>query len=284
MAGIQKTGPIFEPIDPVALIADRLKIGGRCLFMPNGGNLGDCLIASATIQAFEKAQIPWAFIRGLRNTVQPSDVLVYGGGGSLVPFYEGGIQCVESLKQLGAPVVVLPQTIQGHRDFWSRIGEVTVFCRDAASLEYLAAFPKISALPGGDMALGLDLSIEPFSTVASIRSAMAAQNEHRVLHAFRGDSEASGCPPKNTFDLPALAHPAMADAASIHAHTAAFLATLAGYSEIHTDRLHVAIGASLLGIPVFLTDTIHGKNRGVFEASLKHRFPTLRFEHPTQNR
>ena len=275
---------MFEPVDPMTHIAGRLRAGGRCLFMPNGGNLGDCLITSATIQAFEKAQIPWTFIRGLRKTVTPSDVLVFGGGGSLVPFYEGGIQCVESLKQLGAPVVVLPQTIQGHSAFWSRIGELTVFCRDAASLEYLTTFPIISALPATDMALGLDLAIEPFSTVTSIRSALAAQNDRRVLHAFRGDAESLGRTPPNNLDLPALAHPMVAEAAVFHAHTSAFLATLAGYSEIHTDRLHVAIGASLLEIPVFLSDTIHGKNRAVFEASLKHRFPTLRFEQPTQNR
>jgi exopolysaccharide biosynthesis predicted pyruvyltransferase EpsI len=76
----------------------------------------------------------------------------------------------------------------------------------------------------------------------------------------------------------------MSQSTFFHTHPSAFLATLAGYSEIHTDRLHVAIGASLLSIPVFLSDTIHGKNHAVYEASLKHRFPTLRFLESVQNR
>jgi exopolysaccharide biosynthesis predicted pyruvyltransferase EpsI len=233
--------------------------------MPNGGNLGDCLIASATVQAFDRAGIPWAFLRGQRRSVQPSDLLVYGGGGSLVPMYAGGYACVESLYRLGAPVVVLPQTVQGHAAFWSGKGGLTVFCRDAASLAFLRGFPRIDSHLADDMAVGLDMTLDPFSTVMAFREAVAARQEPRVLEAFRGDGEATGAVRAGSFDV------------SIHANTCAFLAVLAGYSEIRTDRLHVAIGGGLLGIPVTLWNNANGKIRAVYETTLRERFPGIRY-------
>jgi len=268
---------MFEKHDPVAHIAMRLSHGGHCYFMPNGGNLGDCLIASATIQAFEKARIPWSLIRGKRQSVRPSDLLVFGGGGSLVPLYEGGIQCIESLQKLGAPVVVLPQTVRGNKEFWRQAEGITVFCRDFGSLDFIRKFPNIPSYLADDMALRLDLTADPFSTVAAFRDALSAEKKKRVLLAFRRDCEALRPANEQSIDISALAHPAMESVESIHANTCAFLAMLAGYSEIQTDRLHVAIGGSLLGIQVRLHDNANSKNREVYETSLKERFPSLRF-------
>lgn len=266
-----------EKHDPIAHIARRLSNGGHCYFMPNGGNLGDCLIASATIQAFEKAGIPWSLIRGKRQSVRPSDLLVFGGGGSLVPLYEGGIECVESLQRLGAPVVVLPQTVRGNEAFWKHARAVTVFCRDSNSLDFIRSFPNITSFLADDMALRLDLTEDPFSTVAAFRAALAERKEKRHLLAHRGDCEALGPADEESIDISALAYPAMHSGESIHANACAFLTILASYAEIRTDRLHVAIGGSLLGIPVQLHDNANGKNRAVYETSLRERFPQLRF-------
>ena len=268
---------MFEKHDPIAHIAKRLSHGGHCYFMPNGGNLGDCLIASATIQAFNKAGIPWSLIRGKRQSVRPSDLLVFGGGGSLVPLYEGGIQCIESLQKLGAPLVVLPQTVRGNEGFWNQAEGVTVFCRDFASMDFLRGFSNIPTFLADDMALRLDLTADPFSTVAAFREAVSAGKDSRVLLAHRRDREALGPAGDGSIDISALAHPAMDSVESIHANTCAFLAMLAGYSEIQTDRLHVAIGGSLLGIPIRLHDDANGKNRAVYETSLKEKFPGLQF-------
>jgi len=266
-----------EKRDPVAHLAARLASGGRCLYMPNGGNLGAALIASATVQAFERAGIPWVFVRGQRRSVRSSDLLVYGGGGSLVPMYAGGYACVESLYRLGAPVVVLPQTVQGHAAFWSGMAGTTVFCRDAGSLAFLRGFPGVDSHLADDMAVGLDMRLDPFSTVLALREAVAARQELRVLRAFRGDGEAMGPVGAGSFDVSVLAHPPMSSVASIHANACAFLAVLAGYSEIRTDRLHVAIGGGLLGIPVTLWNNANGKIRGVYETTLRGRFPGIRY-------
>jgi exopolysaccharide biosynthesis predicted pyruvyltransferase EpsI len=268
---------MVEKHDPVAHIAKHLLHGGHCYFMPNGGNLGDCLIASATIQAFDKAGIPWSLIRGKRQSVRSWDLLVFGGGGSLVPLYEGGIQCVQSLRKLGAPVVVLPQTVRGNDEFWKQAEGITVFCRDFGSLDFICEFPNIPSYLADDMALRLDLTADPFSTVGAFREVMLEGKEKRVLFAHRRDREALGTANKQSIDISALAHPAMDSVESIHANTCAFLTMLAGYSEIQTDRLHVAIGGSLLGISVLLQDNSNGKNRAVYKTSLKERFPNLRF-------
>jgi len=267
--------------DPFELIAERLGPGGRCLLMPNGGNLGDCLIASATIQRLDRSGMPWSLLRGQRKTLARGDVLAYGGGGSLVPLYQGGRECIESLlglaRPLELPLFVLPQSIHGHEDLWANVRNATVFCRDAASLRFMSGFGHLAALPGHDLATGLDLAAEPFSTVQAIRDAHAARGETRPLHAFRADAEAAGAPVAGSLDLSGLAHPPMTSIASIHAHAAAFLAAVATFSEIHTDRLHVAIAGGLLGIPTSLHDNRYGKNRGVFDMTLSGRFPAVRF-------
>lgn len=264
--------------DPISFLAEQLPPGGRCLLMPNGGNLGDALIAAATIQRLEGANIPWSLLRGQRQSITPNDLLVYGGGGSLVPAYEGGVRCVASLLEANARVVVLPQSCSGHEEFWHSVKRVTVFCRDAPSLRHMQQFAGVQALPGHDMAIGLDLWKEPFSTALAFRKAASADGTGRVLKAFRLDGEAARPAPTDSFDLSGLAHPSMHSVASITAHACSLLAALALHDRVETDRLHVAIGASLLGIPTLLHDNNYGKNRAVYEHSLKYIFPeSLKF-------
>lgn len=268
--------------DPIAWIAGSLGPDGRCLLMPNGGNLGDCLIASATIQRLERSGIRWALMRGQRATAKPGDVLAFGGGGSLVPLYEGGRACVASLLELGLPLVVLPQSIHGHAELWSQARNVTVFCRDVRSLKFMRAFPHLTSLPAHDLATELDLTADPFTTARSFRIAHARRGGERVLRAFRSDSESAfprGAASRHVdaIDLAALASPSMESVTSIHAHSSAFLSAVATYDEIRTDRLHTAVAGGLLEIPTTLHDNAYGKNRAVFEMTLEARFPSIRW-------
>jgi exopolysaccharide biosynthesis predicted pyruvyltransferase EpsI len=267
-------------IDPLAYIVDRLGPGGRCVFMPNGGNLGDSLIAAATIQRLDMMGLEWHLIRGRRGDVTPRDVLVFGGGGSLVMHYQGGIECVQSLQRLGAPVVVLPQSCSGHESFWQAADGVTVFCRDRRSFEFMSQFRNVSSFEAHDMAIGLDLSQPPFSTVSGLRAGAAAAAKERVLLAWRTDSEAQGPVPEDTFDVSAAALPQMASVPGITADACAFLGAIATHSAIRTDRLHVGIAGALLGIPTELHETRFGKNKPVYEASIRDRFPHVRFVDP----
>lgn len=273
---IERASEDFEAIDPVAYLAARLAPGGRIFFMPNGGNLGDNLIASATLQQFERAGLPWTFLRGQRQTVRANDLLVYGGGGSLVPEYTGGIDCLRGLAGLPAPVVVLPQTVRGHADFWRDAPPLTVFCRDAMSRNGLRDFPQVTALAAHDMAVGLDMAEEPFSTVLALRAGLLGSGRRSLLRAFRTDIEAALQPVHDTCDLSALAYPSMQTIESIHGSSCALLAALACHSALHTDRLHLAIAGGLLGLSVTLFENNYGKIRAVHEASLAARFPNVR--------
>lgn len=273
-----------EPCNPFLVIKERLQPGATCYYMPNGGNLGDCLIASATIQCFESYQIPWKYIRGNRQRVKPGDLLVYGGGGSLVSYYQGGIECIESLLALGANVIVLPQTINGHDAFWRRQCSITVFCRDAASLHYLSAYKDISSFFAHDIATCLDLSQEPFSSITSLHRALLESCPRPSLSVFRNDAERRiSIKQEGTIDLPSVAYPSMKSTDIIHANSCILLALLAGYSKIYTDRLHVAIGASLLDIAVDLYDTSHRKNSSVYMSTLQLLYPRVRLCNPDDN-
>lgn len=263
--------------DPIEYVASRLSPSGRCLFVPNGGNLGDALIAAATIQRFERAGIPWQFLRGQRRSVTPHDLLVHGGGGSMVSAYAGGIGCLSGMLELGAPVVVLPQSIEGHEDFWRGARGVTVFCRDRASLARMGRFGAVESMLADDMAVGLALSEEPYAAAVAVGVGMRGPGGRGPLRAFRTDAEARGPAPAGSVDVSALAHPSMASAASIVAHACILLSSIAGHSSIETDRLHVAIAGALLGIDTTLHDNSYGKNRAVFELSLRGRFPTVTF-------
>lgn len=271
--------------DPVEHIARRIGPGGRCLLMPNGGNLGDALIAAATIQRLRKAGIAWSLIRGQRQTVTPHDVLAFGGGGSLVSLYEGGIACVGSLLELGAPVVVLPQTVNGHPEFWSSVRGVRVFCRDLASVEYLRQFPGVEASFADDMAFGLDLAEAPFAEACALAPGLTAKSRHGTLLAFRGDAESAREVPEGNTDVSVVRQPSFDSPHSIEADAAAFIRIIASHAAIRTDRLHVAIAGALLGMPTVMEDNTYGKNRAVYEASMRGRFPHVRFEErqPPQN-
>lgn len=245
--------------------------------MPNGGNLGDALIAAATIQRFRKAGFAWSLIRGQRQTVTPNDVLVFGGGGSLVSLYEGGVACVASLLQLGAPVVVLPQTVNGHAEFWSSVPGVRVFCRDTASVEYLRQFRGVEASFADDMAFGLDLAEAPFAEACSLAPGQTPNCRKGTLLAFRGDAESAHPVPEGNLDVSVLRQPSFDSPESIEADAAEFVRIIASHAKIRTDRLHVAIAGGLLGIPTVMEDNSYGKNRAVYEASMKGRFPHVQF-------
>ena len=262
---------------PISHLSNLLFGGGRCLYMPNGGNLGDNLIACATIQAFRRAGIRWEFMRGGRENIRKGDVVVYGGGGSLVPLYRGGIDCLKFLNTFDCPVIVLPHTVRGHEDFWATTKPMTVFCRDEASLQYLGKFEHVTAMAADDMATGLDLHQKPFSSALRLKEWHDRSGAETTLSAFRGDHEsATARNDGRNLDVSELTSPDFSSIESIYSNATFFLSVIASYRFVETDRLHVAVAASLLGIPTVLHDNSYGKNLAVYQQTLKRKFPLLR--------
>lgn len=56
-----------------------------------------------------------------------------------------------------------------------------------------------------------------------------------------------------------------------------FLAHVARFQTVHTNRLHVGIAAALLGRRTFLYANDYGKNRAIYDGSLRPYFPNVSF-------
>ena len=264
--------------DPINFIKNILNCGGQVHYMPNGGNLGDNLIAASTIQQFQVAGLPWRMMVGGKENLKENDILVYGGGGALVPLYEGGIDCLKFLLGLGRRVVVLPHTVRGHEDFWATASNLTVFCRDICSFEYLRNFKNIEVFLSDDMATRMSLNLDPFLGIKDIALAVKKEfPEPRILNAFRKDGESLLKYQREGIDLSDYPMADLKSVASIYAKAVFFLTVIANYSMVKTDRLHVAIGASLIGVETKFYDNSYGKNKAVYENTLRDKFPTLHF-------
>lgn len=277
---------------PFVQIKELFLAGRKIVFIPNPGNLGDALICAATVQAFERADIPYSIFSSF--SAHSSDIVyVYGGGGNLVPFYDQCAGFLRTLSSLGAEVVVLPHSCHGAAAaevLTSFGGKLSFWARESVSFGFL------SSLPGGfrrslwhDLALDLDLSDRRLRHLAVFKrlSGLAGAGVGE-LSAFRGDVEAVNgslaCPVSNV-DLPNVLGMSSSvyfgfgesslDVGLLFSSVAWFLACAGLFGVVRTDRLHVAIGALLLGKKVFLYDNCYGKCRAVYDHSLSRRFGGL---------
>lgn len=112
--------------------------------------------------------------------------------------------------------------------------------------------------------------------LASRLEALAQGGAPVVLDAFRMDSEKTDItiPPGNLdlSDLFAFGtwHPELCHASARH-----LLRYLDLYDEVRTNRLHVAIGAALLGKRVKMHPNSYDKNQSVYDFSMRARFPNV---------
>lgn len=126
------------PLNP-ALQAE-LESLGHFVYLPNPGNMGDALIAVATMQVFDRLKLSYEMYD--ENKTYPAGYcLVYGGGGVMVP--ECG-QLDNMTALFSAPgigrCVILPHSIRGCDKLLATLDErFTVFCREQKSYDYCTA-------------------------------------------------------------------------------------------------------------------------------------------------
>ncbi|WP_147550312.1 MULTISPECIES: hypothetical protein [unclassified Akkermansia] len=89
-----------------------------------------------------------------------------------------------------------------------------------------------------------------------------------------GRAEALASLPLNT-DISLYFMRVIDDIPHAFAYTRWLLKALDQADVILTDRLHVGISGALLGKEVFLMDNVYGKISGIYELSLRERFPRL---------
>lgn len=230
-------------------------------FLAGHGNAGDAVIGLAfekLVQSRESEILP---------THAPTVPLVVSGGGNLVPMYD---HLARSLSRLPpeTPVSILPSTIQGRWDLLSRFTRIHLHCRERETFQ-MAELHGIPATLGHDLAFYLDY--RPFLEGSEISSL-------GTLHAFRTDAEsARSAPlPPGNLDLSLRWPQAVWTPGNCAATAIAFISTIARYTRVATDRLHVAIVATMLGKDVEFHANSYFKNRAVFEHSLS-QFPNCRF-------
>ncbi|MGF1483754.1 MAG: polysaccharide pyruvyl transferase family protein [Opitutales bacterium] len=290
--------------------------GERFYFLPNYGNAGDSLIALATYQMFHRLGLNWqrldpararkANARGLEGKT-----LVYGGGGGLTPDYDHGSDPLNLQAERLKRVIILPHTIVGQETLLQRLGSrATIFCREARTLAHVQArAPQSEVLAAHDLGLSLnvkDARREPHTSEVltawmhnrltrrgtpgmranqrRLKAALAVSMPKgttctRKLFCFRTDKEQpEGTLPENNIDLSVVYGYHVAPEAAARMSVSALLRHIDAFQEVHTNRLHVAIAAGLLGKQVFMSGNNYFKNRAVFEFSLRDRFPNLQWE------
>ena len=275
--------------------------GEPLLFRPNPGNAGDSAINCAAYRLFDRL--------GCRVEVVPADVpvartrgrvLVHGGGGNLVPLYDAASRFIARHHAGCTRFILLPHTIRGHEDLLGQLGaNVTLLCREAGSFAHASRHAGAArVLLAHDLVFGLDPAAlvaearrrflpgvsSPRLALANLkrglrRAAHGVRNADRAreLEAFRGDAESAArtLGPRNIDVSGVFALRDMSPGGALET-TWRTLAFLDRFERVRTDRLHVAILSALLGKQVDLHDNSYGKNRAVFEHSMRERFPHVR--------
>lgn len=140
-----------------------MKSLGHFVYFPNPGNLGDELIAVATVQQFDKLGLSYEIFDD-NKTYADGYALVYGGGGGMIPDW-GYLPTIE--KAFMAPglarCVILPHSLRGCDSLLEKMDErFTIFCRERKSWEYCRSINNRSAIYlSDDMGCYLDVNQIP---------------------------------------------------------------------------------------------------------------------------
>lgn len=255
-------------------------------FFPNSGNAGDALINVAAIHSLERAGVRYKSV-GHQANVEGKTVIL-GGGGNLIPDYATIRNALKNFYINAKQIILLPHTIRGNEDLLEALGSnVTLICRDVESYGHASSVCRhAQVLLGHDMAFHLDedrLMKSP-ETEAVYRPAFKATLEkHRIhleelcarkkVYFARIDGERAGPIGGNDIDISAIF--ALGTWPGQGAETSAwgFLEAIRNAPYIVSDRLHVGIGAALLGKSCTLFDNSYGKNKGVWQNSIRYYFP-----------
>lgn len=268
-----------------AYLKEQQAKGRKIIYMPNPGNLGDSLIASATLQQFERHGLSYEVMQR-QVSHSPENLYVYGGGGNLVPYYKDAENALRALSGVGASFCLLPHSCFGVDELLlSYGGDLMMFAREQKTYDYLCGLQRsgLRVELVHDLALSLDLSdprlVMPrvFKHLYGVRDSSDSPAE---IHAFRRDCEASSQPQhllKRSVDLSALWPPGFPsngfnmtflNVALTFNSTAWLLALVAPADVVHTDRLHVGIAGCLLGKEVHFYDNSYGKISSVYRHSI----------------
>lgn len=259
-----------EPFDSLGRTLRAACAGRRIVFLQNSGNFGDALIRYGTMRFFEDLGLrpaeydmgsplakAGALLHGLAAKVRDDTVFLYSGSGAWANACDIGWRNVRRLRRVNPRIVVLPSTYEA----FAPPEGMLAFARDRA--ESLERAPHAAFCH--DMAFYL-------ATIDPERVLPGRTPPTRGLGvAFRLDNEAR---PHGLADLPDNED---ISGGGLHSDDPqALLRRIDAYESIITDRLHIAIGAAILGKAVHLVSGSYFKIRAIHEASIAPFFPRCR--------
>lgn len=237
--------------------------GESIIYVANGGNWGDALIRAGTIKYFQEnciefIEIPFWNIFSNESIKSKTIIrflegktLVFGGGGAWNKTYSTGWTFIRLFQKYFNKVIVLPSTYE----IPFKSSNTICFCRD--SYQSKKAIPD--AVFCHDMAFYL-------KCLPSVN-----KNKKETGYFFRTDAESTKKwkIPLDNLDLSLLGN----EQTPINQ----FLSTIDQFNEVHTDRLHVAIGAILLGKTLKFYSGNYFKNEAVYKSSIHDFFEDVKF-------
>lgn len=236
------------------------------IYIPNEGNAGDVIIQQSTIKLFEKNNIK--FTLGKYNDIYKGENLVYGGGGNLIGKYPQAKKFID-LNADNNHIVILPHTIAKSDNSLNKLNKNSiVFCRERTSYEYVSKFIEKCYLHK-DLAFYLDLE------------SYKKESKYEMGNMFRIDVESLNSSKKIPSDNVDISHALIRRNQHINLQIGQtvfkeFINYIADFEIINTDRLHVAIIATLLNKNVNFYANSYYKNKAVYDYTLSE-YPNVKF-------
>lgn len=275
---VQMDASVFHPfhISHTSLV-DELKKLGVFTYIPNPGNMGDALLAAATLRFFEENELPYHM---LGDKDECADVIVYGGGGIWIEQYEQDWEKLLPIFKQAKKVLILPSSFNNCPRLIESLDErFVIFCREVPSYEYLKSVESQATIQlDHDMALRMPESFLPtiIGTLPVSHQAEELMNlysrlpDREIGYLLRSDAESAGLAHAKSVDLSACVNfTSQVTREELYHYAGLMLCAVDYFRTIVTDRLHVGIAAALMGKEVYLLDNSYKKVSSVYQHSLQ---------------
>lgn len=204
-----------------------------------------------------------------------------------------------SVHRQADQLILLPHTINGNVDLLAELGSNThLFCRELQSYRYVSCHvTKANVYIAHDMALYVDWNRYVTNTAGAGDSPWSYDTyfnrarywvkdqlllnkcyikSGKTLYALRTDKEQTDLEfPKGNLDISRMFKTGHLTPLNAYQASYRMLRFLNHFNLIKTNRLHVCIGAALLGKTVHFYPNNYYKNHAVYKYSLKSLLPNV---------
>lgn len=242
------------------------------LFMIHPGNAGDAVINYSTLELFKNINIKYKIID--KDGIYKKQNIIVSGGGNFVSNYNDVNKFLENNHEYNN-ILLLPCTINTYANILKKFNNnITIFVREKKSYEYVLKYFNHSKnlFLSDDMAFYLNIN--------KIIKNNNNKVKYNILNAFRTDIEKTNIKiPKNNIDISKKFEILRfwTNENLIYKVSTNFINYINNFNFVNTNRLHVGIVSVLLNKNVNLYDNNYGKNRDIYNFSIKKKYKNIKF-------